>query len=510
MHEDFRRLGGCYKQATHTAILSSTHSATAMYRFPSIVLYILSCMCLITSAISAPVAAAISPSLICYQNATVIWKSLIFFAMNYVAHAASVPTSAEVGRYTRHVTLQRHFPWASIICLFLPFGGLARAILVTAQQLRWNGDDIRAALAHGALLVVARTERWTPLRGVTETVFVRLPEDLWSSNKVYAFFELETEDEAHWEIDHHDHAVYGDVSLPEGYTLAAPANKSFTENIIRESLEDTGTAVIPRSQSLLKMVASLIQIVSASITLYLSSGNQLARWGYAAYGLTVFPYALMSFMKMIYARLVGDYNCGHVLRTPILEEAERREGGFPVSIRDLKAFAHSGYVPAELLLKDANPDTGEPAILLINTEEFEDKELKFSSCPIHDAHKILISPITHNGPAPEDKLQECRSLPWWETASIVTAFLIVMILPYILIYSLTGFQAAASTVAERAWMTAWLSANQASLEGGVIPKEVQALCVAALCAPAIGGMVMVFGMFLEGNGFGVCPSTCGH
>ena len=43
----------------------------------------------------------------------------------------------------------------------------------------------------------------------------------------------------------------------------------------------------------LQMLVSVVQIVAALYTLYSTEGAQIARWGYAAYGLSVLPYALM-------------------------------------------------------------------------------------------------------------------------------------------------------------------------------------------------------------------------
>ena len=75
----------------------------------------------------------------------------------------------------------------------------------------------------------------------------------------------------------------------------------------------------------MQMLVSVVQIVAALYTLYSTEGEQIARWGYAAYGLSVLPYALMSVTNILSASIVGEYMSGHVLRTLVLREAERRE-----------------------------------------------------------------------------------------------------------------------------------------------------------------------------------------
>lgn len=51
----------------------------------------------------------------------------------------------------------------------------------------------------------------------------------------------------------------------------------------------------------------MVQIVFGMSTLYRTKGNQIERYGYAAYGLTVTPYALMSILNLAGNLMRPDY-----------------------------------------------------------------------------------------------------------------------------------------------------------------------------------------------------------
>jgi len=83
---------------------------------------------------------------------------------------------------------------------------------------------------------------------------------------------------------------------------------------------------VGRSRSIVKWLASVAQLVFSSITLYEARGSQLQRYGYAAFGLSVFPYTLMTFVNLVFGSIVGEYSTIFVLRTAILDEAKRCGG----------------------------------------------------------------------------------------------------------------------------------------------------------------------------------------
>ena len=116
-------------------------------------------------------------SLICYNNAVVAWKLLVYLVTNYLLHAISISTRADIGRYSERVTLIgiaaiRWQATLAIASFFLPMFALARTIIVIAEQLNYSGQDVLAALHHGALFVMVRNREWKPPTASPETGFV--------------------------------------------------------------------------------------------------------------------------------------------------------------------------------------------------------------------------------------------------------------------------------------------------------------------------------------------------
>jgi hypothetical protein len=66
----------------------------------------------------------------------------------------------------------------------------------------------------------------------------------------------------------------------------------------------------------------------ATITIYQARGDQVQRYGYAAFGLTVVPYAFMSVVNGAANFITPQYATMSLVRTPAMSEAEQRGKGF--------------------------------------------------------------------------------------------------------------------------------------------------------------------------------------
>jgi hypothetical protein len=75
-----------------------------------------------------------------------------------------------------------------------------------------------------------------------------------------------------------------------------------------------------------KILFSLIQAVWATVTLYRARGSQIETYGYAAFGLTVAPYAFMSVVNIFANLVMPEYPAMFLVHTPDLDEAIN-EGG---------------------------------------------------------------------------------------------------------------------------------------------------------------------------------------
>lgn len=71
-------------------------------------------------------------------------------------------------------------------------------------------------------------------------------------------------------------------------------------------------------------VIALAQIMFATVSVYKSRGDQFERYGYAAFSLTVLPFAVMSFANLVANILSLDYARLYLVETPELIEAQKR------------------------------------------------------------------------------------------------------------------------------------------------------------------------------------------
>ncbi len=86
--------------------------------------------------------------------------------------------------------------------------------------------------------------------------------------------------------------------------------------------------MLASSYNLPKLGISLMQAVWAIITLYRARADQIQTFGYAAFGLTVAPYAFMSIMNIIGSLLNQEYAAIFLIRTPLMGKAEPKGGFF--------------------------------------------------------------------------------------------------------------------------------------------------------------------------------------
>lgn len=85
----------------------------------------------------------------------------------------------------------------------------------------------------------------------------------------------------------------------------------------------------------------------AIITLYRARGDQIQEFGYAAFGLTVAPYAFMSVMNIIASSLSPEYPAIFLVRTPMMAEAESKGGFFvgEIHFQEIKDSRHTYQPP---------------------------------------------------------------------------------------------------------------------------------------------------------------------
>jgi hypothetical protein len=82
------------------------------------------------------------------------------------------------------------------------------------------------------------------------------------------------------------------------------------------------------SYSVPKILIGLFQATYAVVTLYRTKGNQLELYGYAAFGLSVVPYAFMSILNTLANLLVPEYPTMFLVHTPDMDKAREAGGKF--------------------------------------------------------------------------------------------------------------------------------------------------------------------------------------
>ncbi|KDQ51970.1 hypothetical protein JAAARDRAFT_198625 [Jaapia argillacea MUCL 33604] len=429
------------------------------------------------------------------------WHDIaVFFVVNYIAHAATIPTAPGAKWYDTAA-------W-TILSLLQPFAGLGKSLGLITRYFCTGGNGLEKAWIHDALMVVVRSDDWEPA-GAPEEVYVKLP-------RGFHWHELD-EDPATLPSatifcnEQHDFTgvateriqVHGRVLLPKGYCLAFPDGAGLLSEYFPFNSPANKHALLARSQSWLKMAISIAQLCYSSATVYQTRGGQLETYGYAAFGLSVFPYAFMSLANLICVGLVGEYPSVYLVHTRIMDEAEKRGGSFNGVVGSCRE-EHQGDGEDE-----STPDHrwGEFTRVRLSMEVKggvkESKEGDKISSQEHfgplkedgdHLQKILVvtvgdvtrrffyhprgeidsaafefevssvanqDRIPHGGYVFKDREPSLSTLLIFLVISLV--ILASFILPYIVIFMFSGFEVGRSTVAQRAWMMSWASSGQLSL-----------------------------------------------
>jgi hypothetical protein len=225
--------------------------------------------------------------------------------------------------------------------------------------------------------------------------------------------------------------------------------------------------------------------------------------------------------------MVGDYSCKYILRTSILDEAERRGGDFDGTIGAILKDSDMGNVDAQMekregyytpawlstevgTAEESGSATQKTLVVRVGQSTRRFKLLKHDKIP--GACVFGVSSLT-NQAAMLKSNESPNAIPGY---LLLIGSLSVLILPSAFIYGLTKFKKEGSTLMQRVWMMFWLCVNQASffifaplsfsdpsfhiLSGNGLGLGVLVFAL-LLVIPAIGGFVMVGKMLAE---FGTC------
>ncbi|RYP74288.1 hypothetical protein DL771_003109 [Monosporascus sp. 5C6A] len=84
--------------------------------------------------------------------------------------------------------------------------------------------------------------------------------------------------------------------------------------------EEEPRIVISCSYNAVKILVALGQLIFAIVTLYRTRGDQIELYGYAAFGLTVVPFAWMSFLNLLANAICPEYSTKFLVESATLDE----------------------------------------------------------------------------------------------------------------------------------------------------------------------------------------------
>ena len=119
--------------------------------------------------------------------------------------------------------------------------------------------------------------------------------------------------------------ISGRCKLQNGYMFAVLPRDT---HIVSEQGGHGESMNIPSTRNFSWAIFALFQLIYASLTLYRARGDQLDRYGYAAFRLTVLPYVIMSAVNLTANLLMPDYPRMTMVSSDIMEEAKARGSVF--------------------------------------------------------------------------------------------------------------------------------------------------------------------------------------
>lgn len=212
--------------------------------------------------------------------------------------------------------------------------------------------------------------------------------------------------------------VSGTCDLPPGYRLAFVPPNAQVEHIMPEVAV---TRILQTSYSLASGVISIVQIFSACSALYQSRGYQIEAYGYAAFGFTVTPYLVMSFLNLLANCFTPTFPNLCLVHTEMMDEAISRGGRFtdivgklesePLVVEDLTLFSASIEPPqlgknhdqhtCRIGTQMYEPGSTEP--MPYNINETMKAEGQDGGPPVNDDTVTLATPLKSAASPPDEE-----------------------------------------------------------------------------------------------------------
>ncbi|KAJ7880110.1 hypothetical protein B0H13DRAFT_1891987 [Mycena leptocephala] len=206
-----------------------------------------------------------------------------------------------------------------LLALLFPASGLLRGLNAIARRATFTSSALAQVARSGALCMVVRNNQWEPDSGFKSThirlklpyipPFARESSSGWDYLDTGSFYVSSLS------------KVHGVHRLPRGYSFAYVPRDAVVLPLVPKV-----DPILSADYNAPKALAALVQGVYSAFTLFNSQGDQVQRYGYAAFGLTVLPYTTMTFFNLIGNILTPEYSTLYLVDSDILAEARMRPG----------------------------------------------------------------------------------------------------------------------------------------------------------------------------------------
>lgn len=178
--------------------------------------------------------------------------------------------------------------------------------------------------------------------------------------------------------------------------------------------------------NVIKIIISLVQLVFAISTLYRTRGDQIEKYGYAAFGLAVAPYAWMSFVNLIANMICPQYDTMFLVETKALV--------------DLRKGMHASDRPTMTSTVGRLAESSE--------EELDRAYLELKKVKKEAADSTFKQKL----PIPDGPLKGLGTM----------LSLYIGAIPLAIVGALSHFRPQQSTTPQRVWVMAWLTLGAAA------------------------------------------------
>ena len=137
-------------------------------------------------------------------------------------------------------------------------------------------------------------------------------------------------------VDHSNVKIHGVCQLPPGYALSyipedvkvySHVNQQRNLSILRLlGMNHSHEIKLASTHDIPRILFSIIQTISGGYALYKARGPQIERYGYAAFGLTVLPYMMVSIINLIGSLLTSEYETLYMVHSATMDEMKERGG----------------------------------------------------------------------------------------------------------------------------------------------------------------------------------------